>query len=173
MGGAEFGLRLCFEHWLLYAHAEGADKPLTDHFGREVFFYEILDHTGISLAEGTLVSPAFGSVLAVDEGIVVVVALAVDMGEGGLEIALLDMDDRVEWVALQVVLQQVEQTVLRVVATVVVVHRQPSVEVGVVPDAFLYIFADEVIVAEEFAVRDELDEGARFILHTSFPFGEG
>ncbi len=82
------------------------------------------------------------------------------MGERRLEVALLDVDDRVEGVTLQVVLQQVEETVLGVVALVVVVHRQAPVQVAIVPDALLDILADEVVVAEKLAVGDKLDEGA-------------
>ena len=82
------------------------------------------------------------------------------MGESGFKVAILDVDDRVEGVALEVVLQQVEQAVFRVVALVVVVHRQAAVQVAVVPDALFDILADEVIVAEELGVGDEFDEGA-------------
>ena len=160
--GTEFGFGLCLEDGLLDAYTEGAHKAAADDLGRVVFLDEVLDHTGVGLTEGALVGAAFGGVLAVDEGIVVVVVLAGDVGEGGLEVAFLDVDDGVEWVGLQVVLQQVEQAVLGVVALAVVVHGEPAVEVGVVPDAFLNVFAEEVVVAEEFAVGDELDEGAAF-----------
>ena len=55
---------------------------------------------------------SLGGVLAVDKGVVVVVVLSRNMSKSSLEIAILDMYDRIERISLQVILQQVEETVL-------------------------------------------------------------
>ena len=106
------------------------------------------------------------------------------MGEGGLEVLVLDVDDRIERLALQIVLKQIEEAVLGIVTAIVVVEYQPTVEVAIVPHASLDIFTDEVIVAEEFSVGDKLHQRARALgafrqrmLHdaavgSQLPFGE-
>ena len=82
------------------------------------------------------------------------------MGESGLEVAVLDMDDGVEAFAFHVVLQQVEEAVLGIIAFVVVNQAQATIEIGIVPNALLNIFIDVVIVAEKSSIRDELSDGA-------------
>ena len=159
--GAELCLGLCLKDGLLYADAEGADEALADVLGGVLFLVvELFDYFGVVFAEGALVGAAFGGVLAVDEAVVVVAALAVDVGEGGFEVLVLDVDDRVEGLAFDVVLKEVEEAVFGVVALVVIIEREAAVEVAVVPYAAFDVFVDEVEVAEEFAVGDELHEGA-------------
>ena len=104
VGGAEFGLGLRLKHRFLDPHAQGANQALAD-VGRLVFLLvELAYHAGITLAESGLVRAAFGGVLAVDEGIEIIVRLPVNMGESGLEVAVLNVYDGVEAFAFHVVL---------------------------------------------------------------------
>ena len=161
MGGAEFCFGLSFEHGFLNADAESAYQSLADILGGELLLVvEFFDNTGIAFAESALMGAALGGVLSVDKTVVVVAVLSVDVGECSLEVVVLDVDDGVKGLALHVVFQQVEEAVFRVVAAVVVVERESAVEVTVVPDAAFHIFVDEMVIAEEFTVRDEFHQSA-------------
>ena len=161
VGGSEFGLRLCLKHRLLNPHTQSANQALTD-VGRLVFLLvELAHHAGVAFAESRLMGAAFGGVLAVDERIKIVARLTVHMRESSLKVAVLDVNDGIEAFTFHVVLQQVEEAVLRIIAFVVVNQAQASVEVGIVPNALFDVFVHIVVVAKQRRVRDELGQSAR------------
>ena len=156
MGGTEFGLGLCLKHRLLNPYAQGANQALSD-VGRFVFLLvELAHHAGITLAECGLVCAAFGGMLSVDKGIEVVTRLPVHVSESGFKVAVLDVYDGVEAFAFHVVLQEVEEAILGIIAFVVVDQAQAAVEVGIVPHALLDVFIHIVKVTEKSRIRDEL-----------------
>ena len=85
---------------------------LADIGGVEVFLVIVAERLDQRLAEGGEVGAAHRGVLAVDEG-PVLLAVVGAVGEGDLDVLALEMDDRVERLAAQVLLQQVLQAVLR------------------------------------------------------------
>lgn len=74
-----------------------------------------------------------GGVLAIDEG-VVVLAVSTAMGHGDLDVFTLEVNDRVENVARQVVLKEILEAVLGLEGLAVEGESEPGVEVGVVPE---------------------------------------
>ena len=160
MGGAELGLGLCLKDGFLDADTQGAHQALSDVGGLIFLLVELAHHASITFAEGRLVCAAFSRVLTVDKGIEVVARLPVDMRESGLEVAIFDMDDGVEAFAFHVVLQQVEEAILGVIAFVVVNQTQTTVEVSIVPDALLDVFIHIVVITEQSGVGDELGQCA-------------
>ena len=162
MGGTQFSLGLRLEDRFLNPHTECAHQPLPDVLRRELLLVvELLHHAGIPLAEGALVRAALGCVLPIDEGIIVVAVLTVDMGESSLKILVLDMDDGVQRLAFHVVLQQVQQSVLRIVSALVIVEGQPPIQIAIIPHSTLHILADEMEVTEQLRVRHKFYQRPR------------
>jgi hypothetical protein len=104
------------------------------------------------------VRAAHRGVLAVDER-VVFLAVVRAVREGDLDVLALEVDDRVERLAAEVLLEQVLQAVLGLERLAVEGEREAAVEEGVVPEHVLDELGAELeVLAEERLVRRELDE---------------
>ena len=98
--------------------------------------------------------------LAVDEG-EVLLAVVGAVGEGDFDVLSLEVDDRVERLAAELLLEQVLQAVLRLEGLAVEREREAAVQEGVVPEHVLDELGPELeVLAEEHLVGGELDEGA-------------
>ena len=138
---AELGLGLRFKYRFLDFDADRRANGGADVDRVEVLLIELLDGFGQRLAEGAEVRPAHGGVLAVDEG-VIVLAVAAGVGEGDLDVLVLEMNDRVERIAVEFVFEQVVQALVGFEFLAVVDNGQAAVEEGVVPQIFDIVLAE-------------------------------
>ena len=125
-----------------------------------VLLVEVAQHLDDGLAERLLVRAAHRGVLAVDER-VVLLAVVRAVGERDLDVLPLEVDDRIEDLAAEVLLEQVPQAVLGPERLAVEREREAAVEEGVFPEQVLDELGVELEVrAEQLLVGRELDEGA-------------
>ena len=111
-----------------------------------------------------------GGVLAVDEG-VVGFAVPAAVGDHHFDVLAPQVDGRVERFLGEVVVEQVEQTVLREKGLAVELHRQPRIEVGVAAEHGFHELVVVGVVAEYLlvVVGNEAHPQTVSLLHTLLP----
>ena len=129
---------------------------------------ELLDRFGDRLAEGRLVRTALRGVLPVDER-VVALAVARPVRDGHLDVVAREVDRRIERRVGHLLVQQVQQTVLRDVGLAVELEGQAEVEVGVVLHHLLDVLHVVGVGAEHLLVHAERDQRAVALLHAALP----
>ena len=129
--GAELGLGLGLEGWLLYLDAYCAHNSLAAVLGGVVFLEEFLESLCYSLAVGCEVGASVAGVLAIDEG-GYILAVGVAVGENNLYVFAFQMDRGVEGLLGKVLVHQVKESVGRLVQIAVEVQGKAFLQVGVV-----------------------------------------
>ena len=162
----DFGLRL--EDRVGHLDRDGGDNRRADVRRVVVLVVELLDGLGDGLAEGRLVRTALRGVLSVDER-VVALAVARAVGDGHLDVVAREVDGQIERLVGHVLVEQVEQAVLRDVAPAVEPDGQPEVQIGVVLHHLLDILHVVGIGAEDLLVDAEGDEGAVLLVGVLLP----
>jgi len=163
-GVAELVFRLALEHRRLYLDGNGGCGSLAHVLALVVLAVVFVDTLEEAFLERGQVGAAVGGILAVDER-KIVLAVVVGMGEGDLELLALVVAELVDVVLAHLGVEKVQESVLRHVFLAVEVQDETGVEVGIVPDALFEEFEVEREIVEEFAVRNEFDEGA--VLHVA------
>ena len=159
IGIAQLVLGLGFENWFLQLDGDCARNRLP-HVHPAVILLEVfVDALEDALAEGALVGPAVGGVLAVHEG---EERLAVIGGvrEGKLDVLALVVRGLVEDVLPHLGLQEVQQAVFGNEALLVEDQTQAAVQAGVVPHAAFDVVGLEGVFPEDLLIGQELDIGA-------------
>ena len=82
------------------------------------------------------------------------------MGDRELELMALVVDDRIQLLASHILRQKVHQALLAAYDLLVVLDRQASVEVGVVPQPLEHVILVVRVVGEDLRVRSEGDQCA-------------
>ena len=158
--GSELGLGLAFEVRLLDLDADGAHDALAAVGGVVVLLEELLERLGDGLAVGGQVRAAVAGVLAVDKG-GDVLAVGVAVAQDDLDVLALEVDGRVErLVAEEVLVDEVQQAVFRLVRGPVEREGEAFLEVGVVLDHRLHVVHVVGVFAEHHGVGGEGHERA-------------
>ena len=162
----DLGLRL--EHGVGDLDRDGGDDRRADVRRIVILVVELLDRFGDRLAEGRLVRTALRGVLPVDER-VVALAVARPVRDGHLDVVAREVDRRIERRVGHLLVQQVQQTVLRDVGLAVELEGQAEVEVGVVLHHLLDVLHVVGVGAEHLLVHAERDQRAVALLHAALP----
>ena len=165
---AELRLGLRLEDRARHADRDGADERRADVGRVVVLVVELADGLGDGFAEGRLVRAALRRVLSVDER-VAALAVARAVGDHHLDVGSRQVDGRIERLLGHVLVQQVEQSVLRGVGLAVQTDRQPAVQVGVVAHQLLDILQMVGIGAEDLLVDAEADLRAVLLREARLP----
>ena len=162
----DLGLRL--EHGVGDLDRDGGDDRRADVRRIVILVVELLDRFGDRLAEGRLVRTALRGVLPVDER-VVALAVARPVRDGHLDVVAREVDRRIERRVGHLLVQQVQQTVLRDVGLAVELEGQAEVEVSVVLHHLLDVLHVVGVGAEHLLVHAERDQRAVALLHAALP----
>ncbi len=157
---AQLRLRLRLEHRLLHPDRHRRHDRLADVRRVEILFEKRPQRRHQRLAKRRQMRAAHRRVLAVHER-VILLAVMPRVRDRHLDVLALQMDQRIQRLARQLLVQQIAQTVLRLVGLAVENQRQPAVQVGVVPEHLLdELGAKLELRAEERRVRRELHQRA-------------
>ena len=91
------------------------------------------------------------------------------MGNSHLDILAREVDRRIERILGHILVQEVEQTILRDVVLSVELHRQPLVQVGVVAHQLLDILQVVAVGTEDLLIDRETDHRAVLLLNAALP----
>ena len=155
--GAELGLGLAFEVGLLYLYADGPDYALAAVGRLVVLLEEVFEGLGYGLPEGREMGASVAGVLPVDEG-GDVLAVGIAVADDHLYVLAFEMDGRVQRRFRKIVVDKVEESVLRPEAAAVEGERETFLQIGVVLHHGLRVLVLEGVFSEYQAVGHEADQ---------------
>ena len=159
----QLDLGLAFKGGFLNAHRHRPDDTAAYVVDVVILLKEPAQRFHYGLFEIHFVGSAQSGMLAVDEGEIVFPVL-VGMGEGDFDIVRFEVNDGIIGFGLQILRQQIEESVFGIIPFPVEGQGEAGVEIGVIPKEFLEVFLAEPVAAKNFRVGNKPGEGAVFFL---------